>query len=120
MDKPQLIEIGKAQTVIAKLKKQHAIEVRDLRAEIEALQARLAKEQAVYNNAPSKKRRSAYQAKLAFARQSVQDGTLTTLGRATLKRHLNCGDTVAASIQAQLVDDGIAVRLPGGQCRLAA
>lgn len=87
-------------------------------AELDAEVAALRKP--IYNNVPGAKRAKTYQVKLEKARTAVRRGDLKKLGRADLKRALQCGDDVAKRVQVDLVHEGLAKWTEGGQIRLAA
>lgn len=122
----KVIPIERARAALEQLKQRHQQQVDELRAEISALRserangARAHHSEATYNNAPSKKRGKKYQRQLAKVRAAVESGELSSLGRASIKRCAECGDTVAESLQVDLVDMGLARRTAGGQVRLAA
>ena len=77
-------------------------------------------DQGDHNNAPRKKRTAAYQRKLAQVRTGVLSGKLSSLGRKAIKDFCNCGDDVANSIQADLVEEGLAERATSGRLKIAA
>lgn len=127
----KVIPIDRARAAFENLKQRHQLQVEELRAEISALRSgvtnqtqgadfRQSKSGSTYNNAPSKKRGKKYQRQLAKVRAAVESGALPSLGRASIKRCAECGDTVAESLQVDLVDIGLARRTAGGQVRLAA
>ena len=123
--KAAVIPIERARAALEHLKQRNQQQVEQLQAETEALRAELAKVRAsprvsTYNNAPSKKRGKKYQQQLAKVRAGVESGTLTSLGRAAIKGFASCGDTVAESLQVDLVDLGLAKRTPSGQVRRVA
>lgn len=120
----KVIPIGRARAAFEDLKHRHQLQVEELRAEISGLRSELKTGQlkidSVHNNAPSKKRGKKYQRQLAKVRAAVEAGNLPSLGRASIKRYAECGDTVAESLQVDLVDLGLARRTAGGQVRRAA
>lgn len=129
--KAVVIPIERAKAALEHLKQRHQQQVDELRAEISALRSeatnqtqgadfRRSKSGSSYNNAPSKKRGKKYQRQLAKVRAAVESGELSSLGRASIKRCAECGDTVTESLQVDLVDMGLARRTAGGQVRLAA
>lgn len=123
--KATVIPIERARAALEHLKRRNQQQVEQLQTEIISLREELAKDKAtpgtsIYNNAPSKKRGKKYQQQLAKVRVGIESGSLTSLGRAAIKGFASCGDTVAESLQVDLVDMGLARRTPSGQVRLAA
>lgn len=114
----KVIPIDRARAALEHLKQRHGQQVEQLQTELALLRNQLAQATPEYNNAPSKKRGKKYQRQLAKVRAAVEAGELASLGRASLKRYAECGDTVAESLQVDLVSTGLARRTAGGQVRL--
>lgn len=61
-----------------------------------------------YDNTPSFKRKRDFQKQLAKLVAAREKGDLQKLGRAAIKRYVQCGDNRAQALQTELVTMGLA------------
>lgn len=61
-----------------------------------------------YDNTPSFKRKRDFQKQLARLVAARDKGDLQKLGRAAIKRYVQCGDNRAQALQTELVEMGLA------------